>query len=116
MGGLVVSDVNKSLQYKQEAETKGFRTRSYKCKYLDIAHTQKFSELFNLGDLEHDYLLYAPLSSHTTIQKLIQKLAKQCISDYLNFDYTNPDGEENLFITGLILGYPIETTASRLWY
>ena len=49
---------------------------------------------------------------------LVQKIRARKISDYLQgFDYANEDkNESDQIITGLILGYPVYSTVSTMWY
>jgi hypothetical protein len=42
-------------------------------------------------------------------KKIEDKALDECIA---SFDYNNPKGDEEFIITGLVFGYPIESTVS----
>jgi hypothetical protein len=92
---------------------------------VKIAINKSFVELFDLQALVHDYLEYfckAELLSRREfpweflpqVERHILGFRNQRISAYLEFDYANPKTALDLITTGLVLGYPIETTASLI--
>ncbi len=88
--------------------------------HIGVSITKTFEEAFNLESLCVDYTAYAAATNNDgeleDILELFNVLKHQRVSDFLaGFDYANPDTLEKLIITGLILGYPIETTVSILW-
>ena len=78
-----------------------------------------FDENFNIDILLKDYFSYTR-EAHHTIYEVIEDLFLYLVHEqieihqYLTSDYGNPDTIEELIVTGLILGYPIETTISIL--
>jgi hypothetical protein len=82
-----------------------------------IASNKKFFELFDMDSLIHDYLQYLGGLSGDFIHTLRGQLCEMSyekVSKYLGYDFANPDSPLDLVTTGLILGYPIETTASLI--
>jgi len=74
-----------------------------------------FSELFDLAALAEDYRRYLQYRSETKDYDLsfIGELAHRRLEEFLTFDYgREPKSYRDDIITGLILGYPIETTAA----
>jgi len=86
---------------------------------IGISIRGTFGENFNLRELIHDYNLYAKAyklkSGH--IKKFINSIKDIEVKDYLTFDYLYgyKVWDVDNVITGLILGYPIETTVSIMW-
>jgi hypothetical protein len=77
----------------------------------------KFSELFDLDALAADYCEYLKISGDTMNFDFIEELRNIQLEDFLGFDYAAcRKSDEEIIITGLILGYPIETTAAILTY
>lgn len=90
-------------------------------KHFDIGISCKgtFGENFDLQNLMLDYMAYSekvkiPLPAEE-IGAYILSLKDVQISSYLTSDYANPNTDQELIVTGLILGYPIETTVSIMW-
>jgi len=90
---------------------------------IGISIKGTFGENFNLQDLMHDYKLYfnaceafrfEPNNSvRNKLIKFIKNLKDVEISSYLSFDYSNETKtDEDDILTGLILGYPVETTVA----
>ena len=80
-----------------------------------IASNKKFSELFDMESLTHDYLQYfwgLPGNFIHAVRGQLCEMSCEKVSEYLDYDFANPKSSFNLIATGLILGYPIETTAS----
>jgi len=103
--------------------------------YIDVtvASTKRFDKLFKIygifdrsgkivDSLENslmrcydEYLFRkVPKNIYNDVIFCLEQLEGKKVSDYLGFDYANPYSVEDLVITGLILGYPIETTASLI--
>lgn len=89
---------------------------------IGISCSGTFGDNFDLQNLAIDYVTHAnkvktPLSAEKIekIENFISSLKNTAIASYLTSDYANPYSTEELIITGLILGYPIETTVSILW-
>jgi hypothetical protein len=78
-----------------------------------------FDENFDLEALTSDYCESAVCAGYDylakDIQLLTQRLKQEQIADYLSSDYAHASTLEELVTTGLILGYPIETTISILF-
>jgi hypothetical protein len=85
---------------------------------LIVASNELFSKLFNIGALIWDYgeFFKDKLSDQLLHAILIhiESFKDKKVSDFLKYDYGNPDSSLDLITTGLILGYPIETTASLI--
>lgn len=86
-------------------------------KHFDIGISCKgtFEENFDIKTLIEDYINYLGLIKFQSTQEIsnfILSLKNTKISYYLNSNYTNPESIQDIIITGLILGYPIETTVS----
>lgn len=79
---------------------------------IGVSVKGKFKDVFDMDSLLNDYIQYLG-NFEPDLHTLISKLKNEEVSKYLtNFDYANPESIEDLIITGLILGYPIETTVS----
>lgn len=96
----------------------------YSTRYeIGISCNGTFNEKFNIDDLIHDYKLYSEkcykYSDYNGYIKYIvdflESLRDKEIKEFLNFDYPNPKTDLDLILDGLILGFPVETTVSRLW-
>jgi len=89
--------------------------------YYNIGISSKgtFDENFNLQNLIIDYTNYSKqtktLLPTKKIENFILSLKNIEIESYLTFDYANPTCDQDIIVTGLILGYPIETTVSIMW-
>lgn len=88
---------------------------------IGISIKGTFGNIFNLPDLIHDYQLYAMACGFSDdfvehIREFITSIKDVEIKNYLSFDYVNQTTDEGTIITGLILGYPIETTISCMWF
>ncbi len=85
---------------------------------LGISTTKLFVDCFNLGALKTDYKQYANACNvpSNSIIEFIDLIKDNSISSFLqDYDYANPITNLNTILTGLILGYPINTTVSILW-
>lgn len=75
-----------------------------------------FAENFNLQNLNDDYTNYFHKIDYPwlieNVNNFILQLGDKLVSSYLDSDYANPYTIEELMVTGLILGYPIETTVA----
>ena len=65
-----------------------------------------YSAYFSLAGFSHDFL--------QDVIVYLNSLRYKSISDFFDYDYANPETVTDLITTGLILGYPIETTASLI--
>ncbi len=65
-------------------------------------------DLFDLDSLQRDYVNYVG-NKAIDLKKIEDKTLDECIA---SFDYNNPEGDEEFIITGLVFGYPIESTVS----
>lgn len=89
--------------------------------HFDIGISCKgtFDENFDLQNLIIDYMEYSDKVKISLpaeeIGAYILSLKDIQISSYLTSDYANPNTDQELIVTGLILGYPIETTVSIMW-
>ena len=82
--------------------------------------TGTFGEVFDLDALATDYIHFFEALGNSElnnqIYNSIQTLKDLPISRFLGgYDYANPQDMYQLILTGLILGYPIETTFSIIW-
>jgi hypothetical protein len=77
-------------------------------KVLGFCQQGTLKDLFDLGPLQKDYFNYLGHEA-IDIRKIEDKTLDECIT---SFDYDNPTNEEELIITGLVFGYPIESTVS----
>lgn len=87
---------------------------------LRVARREKFTSLFDLNALLRDHIAYAKglmpeggyLSAEERLGEIVLgTLSNRCVSDFMEESFD----ELPLVITGLILGYPLEDTADRLW-
>jgi hypothetical protein len=88
-----------------------------KYKELLVAVDSTFDNLFDMNSLILDYTAYFSFANfpYTFIQGIVMyliSLKDKSLSDFFDYDYANPESPLDLITTGLILGYPIETTAS----
>ena len=79
-----------------------------------------FDDHFDLKVLAHDYCEYAKAVKDSTSSSQIDalfygELKGKKIDTYLTVNHTHNITIGDTIITGLILGYPVETTASILW-
>lgn len=99
-----------------------------------IARPEPLTELVDLDALQHDYRAYAEGCKRRETRALIKQIDKELLkilttldemktkraADYLQMDYANPKTAVQLMRTGLLLGFPIESTVSVLqdedWY
>lgn len=84
---------------------------------IGFANSGTFNDHFSLTDLIDSYLIMADASSLELFIELkkILSLKNKKLSFFLDgYDYANPKTEYELILTGLILGYPIESTFSIL--
>lgn len=91
---------------------------------LGLSIKGTFSENFDMDALINDYYQYLKKSvkefellKYITeiIGEELEFVKNHNVSDFLNFDYGNPNkSPEYDCLTGLILGYPIETTVSLI--
>lgn len=83
---------------------------------IDICQSGILDELFDMDSLCEDYISYGMLSKwkpkNGEIESIIESLRRKTLSDFLNVDYVNPSNLAETISTGLILGYPIESTVS----
>lgn len=79
-----------------------------KDKDLGFCQKGKLKDLFDLDSLQKDYLNYLGYKA-IDFKKIEDKTLDECIT---SFDYNNPEDDEELIITGLVFGYPIESTVS----
>lgn len=82
---------------------------------LIAASDKTFVEMFKLGDLSTDYGNYFASDPYLDIDSadIISELKDRRISEFMNphtFDWSNATGLKDALITGLIFGYPVETT------
>jgi hypothetical protein len=88
-------------------------------RYLNLNITKKdrelgfcqkgtLKDLFDLDSLQKDYVSYLGYKA-IGFEKIKDKTLDECIAP---FDYDNPKNNEELIITGLVFGYPIESTVS----
>lgn len=90
---------------------------------IGISVKGTFGEVFELPNLLHDHLSYVNAVQYvdkgkiySEIKSLIASLMDKNISDYLDYDYANPQTVSTTILVGLMLGYPVETTASVLFF
>jgi DNA-binding PadR family transcriptional regulator len=75
----------------------------------------KFAELFNIDALIEDYQAYFKILGLKADFAVIDKLKDRRLEEFLSFNYSGgAKSIENNIITGLILGYPVETTIGYL--
>ncbi len=90
-------------------------------KEIAISVNGTLADNFNLDALIKDYYSYAKylnidIEEVNEIKEVIYHLRDLELSEFLyKYDYVNPATDIDLVITGLILGYPIETTVSIIW-
>ena len=92
---------------------------------IAIANQGKLNDLFDLSSLMEDYIAYQnatgrirKIEDHTcysVVPEEIYRFAEYELKDFFSFDYVNHLEDWDIMITGLILGYPIETTVSIMW-
>ena len=118
-------DTTTQIQMEKIAKEQGFATsllfddKSQRWEF-GVGRVERFTTVFDLESLRSDYMKYADYlgvmdEEYLTFYDKIQPLK---ISDYLQgFDYANEDkNESDNIITGLILGYPVYSTVSTMWY
>jgi len=89
-----------------------------KCHEIGISTTKLFKDCFDLKALKNDYMEYAKACEVNSegITEFIDSIENQKVSHYLSgFDYGNPNSDIEVLLTGLILGYSINTTVSIMW-
>ncbi len=79
-----------------------------KDKELGFCQKKSLKDLFDLDSLQKDYDNYLGRNA-IDFKKIADKTLDECIA---SFDYDNPEDDEELIITGLVFGYPIESTIS----
>ncbi len=84
---------------------------------LVAASNKTFVETFRLGELKVDYGNYFSSDLYLDIDSsdIISELKDRRISEFMNpytFDWSNATGLKDALITGLIFGYPVETTVA----
>jgi hypothetical protein len=79
-----------------------------KDKELGFCQKGMLRDLFDLGSLQKDYVNYVG-NKAIDFKKIEDKALDECIA---SFDYNNPECDEEFIITGLVFGYPIESTVS----
>jgi hypothetical protein len=95
---------------------------------IGISVNGNFGNVFDLSLLLQDYLNYintilkcSRANSRSDrvcaeVRKFLLAIRDTNISNYFDFDYANPSSICEYILVGLMLGYPIETTVSILWY
>lgn len=86
---------------------------------LGVSQIGTFSNHFDLEALIKSYQILSKIDGYTILDKWeeqkIYHLANQSFSDYLfSYDYLNPKSVYEFVLTGLILGFPIESTYAIL--
>jgi len=71
--------------------------------YIDMETVQKMYETLGIGFLDFNEI------NEYARQQMIYLL-----DGTVDFDYANPQGDEQLVVNGLLLGYPLESTAALL--
>ena len=82
--------------------------------------TGTFGEAFDMDALKTDYSNFLIAADQEylldRVSEFISSLKGREISSFLTgYDYANPKSPEDFILTGLLLGYPIETTFSIIW-
>ena len=77
-------------------------------KKLGFCQKEKLKDLFDLSSLQKDYFNYLGYEA-INLKKIEDKTLDECLA---SFDYDNPKNDEEFIITGLVFGYPIESTVS----
>jgi hypothetical protein len=90
---------------------------------IGISVKGTFGEVFELSHLLHDHLSYINTASDINKEKLcsdvtslIATLKNKTIAEYLDYEYANQSTPCAKILVGLMLGYPIESTASVLFF
>jgi len=86
---------------------------------INLCQHGKVGELFDLDDVIESYQLLLELDPdadyYHNLKKQILKLRNRQLSDYLtDWDYANPKTDIDLILTGLLLGYPLESTSALI--
>ncbi len=127
-GFIVEEDISKIKEVQEKANKAGLETKINEEKrndqtYYELGFTQKgtFGDHFDIDALVKDYEKYwnphnkdfvLPMDDFINTDQL-KGLKDKKLSSFLSFDYgkTDKSSEDNI-ITGLLLGYPIETTVA----
>lgn len=82
---------------------------------LDIARKGSISDYINILDVKITYdLLGIDFLDWNDIQKYLDSDIMKLIDGSMNYNYANPQNDTQLVVGGLLLGYPIESTAAIL--
>jgi len=100
------------LPYSLEASHFG-----HKGKFLGVSQTTTFGETFNVGKWLFSYRLMSDACEIDLLddddEGFFWSLIDKHLSYWLNaWDYANPKSNRELALTGLLLGYPVESTVS----
>jgi hypothetical protein len=84
---------------------------------IGVSRPETFRQLFDLDALKSDYQKYAQKLEITNPEwkTFYSKIQDKTLADFLTFDYMGSKKNSDVIITGLILGYPIYSTASVMW-
>jgi hypothetical protein len=86
-----------------------------------IANKMKFSKMFNITDFINDYREYFKVAGleddfeDNILDNLSPVLKSGSSADFTDYDFANPSSNFELILSGLILGYPIESTFAIIW-
>ena len=99
---------------EERPDSSGYRSRS---RHIFICVTGAISDYISINDV---YLAYGRLgvTIETNAKEEIKRICDLSVPSFAAenppFEYWNPYGGFRLIVTGLLLGYPIETTAALL--
>lgn len=104
---------------EKEAQVKGLATKHARSEWgtqeLGVSNRGKMGELFDLEHLAEDYSrYYEAIGVKDPGFSWILDWQEKELSELPDYDYANPSGIRELICTGLILGYPVETTVASL--
>jgi hypothetical protein len=85
---------------------------------LFVALPGGFSDHFDLAAFEVEWQRHVEatpaewLFSRGVLHALVETMAHQRLTDHFGDDFNQPRSQEELIVSGLLLGYPLETTAA----
>lgn len=103
----VSTDFDKSKSYTH------FSGPNYKLE-VNISRKEKMSELFNIDEILNVYNQHLNIIPLLNIDYIIEKLNKTPMELSESYQWASPDRIEDIILTGLLLGYPIESTIGIL--
>ena len=82
--------------------------------YVDVTRKGCISDYIDMNAVQETYsALRVKFLDFSVIREYTSMPMIHLLDGTVEFDYANPNGSEQLAVTGLLLGYPIESTSAR---